>query len=108
MPSGNIAPTVPTGTSPSASAEIPTSVSADPPPSASTGTAIVRLLENDPPIKYRCVTCNKSHNCRKSMRHCSHPKEDTEKADFMSHKKRKKDSDALYHKYISNVHKWRR
>jgi hypothetical protein len=100
MPSGNIAPTVPNGTSPSASVE--------PPPSASTGTAIVRLLENDPPIKYICVTCNKSHNCRKSMRHCSHPKEDTEKADFMSHNKRKDDSDALYHKYISNVHKRRR
>ncbi len=108
MPSGNIAPTVPKGTPPSASAETPPSASVETPLSASTGTTIVRLLENDHPIKYICVTCNKSHNCRLSMRYCSHPDEDTEKADIKSQQKRKEDSDALYHKYISNVHTWRR
>lgn len=97
MPSKSIAPT--------ASFEAPPSASAG--TSVSTGTAIERPRENGNPIKYSCGICNKIHNCRKSMRHCSHPNEDTELSDIMSHKKRKKDSDALYHKYMSNVHKRR-
>ena len=66
--------------------------------------AIVR----PPSRKYICEICNKSHNCRKSMRHCSHPTKDTELADIMSQKKRKKDSDYSYRNYVANVHKRRR
>ncbi len=103
MTSNIIAPVVPIETSTSASVEkVRNSVGNIP------STAIVRPRQNDNSRKYICKTCYKSHNCRKSMRHCSHPTKDTELADLKSQNKRKKDSDVSYHNYIANVHKRRR
>ena len=61
-----------------------------------------------PPIEYKCETCHMSHDCRKSMKYCSHPNKDTQLVEFRSLKIRYTDSRNLYRNYISNVHKRRR